>query len=266
MDRQLLDNHTKSTRSQKSTILGIFTLVSCAFLIFLGLIASDQDVVQGEMVRMMYIHVPAAMASYIGCAFTTVGSIFVLWKKSVWWSIAAHVGAELGLLFAGITIFTGMLWGRPTWGVFWVWDARLTTEAMLFLLLFAYLVMRRLPDNAGAQSSRSAILGLLLVPNVILVRQSVMWWRTLHQQPTLFANNLESKIEGLMLFALFLGFITYGLLFGWLFLHRFRVLYLELKISELGFRQALHQRTETNGENKASNEEINERLSAKGPM
>jgi heme exporter protein C len=135
-----------------------------------------------------------------------------------------------------------MLWGRPTWGVFWVWDARLTSSAMLFLLLLGYLAVRRLPADYQVRAKRAAIVGLLLVPNVIIVRQSVSWWRTLHQEASLFADGPGATIEGLMLFALFFGFVTFTLIFAWLLIHRFRLAWLEEQVAGQGLSAAIAER------------------------
>ena len=114
----------------------------------------------------MYVHVPSATCAYVGCFLTTLGSIVYLWRKSRWWELVAYAAAEIAALFTAITLVTGMLWGRPTWGVYWVWDARLTSTAMLLLLLLGYLAVRRLPADYTVRAKRAAIVGLLLVPNV----------------------------------------------------------------------------------------------------
>jgi heme exporter protein C len=207
-----------------------------------GLVLSPADSNQGDAVRIMYIHVPSATLAYTGCFLTTLGSAIYLWKKSQWWELVAYASAEIATLFTAVTLVTGMLWGRPTWGVFWVWDARLTSTAMLLLLLLGYLAVRRLPAEYSVRAKRASIIGLLLVPNVIIVRQSVQWWRTLHQKPTLFSNGLGSNIGGLMLFSLFLGFVVVGMLFAWLLIHRFRLVWLEEQIDDQGLDAAIAER------------------------
>lgn len=231
-----------STGSRATRILGILTLVAMALLALFALVLSPQDANQGNAVRIMYIHVPSATVAYTGCGLATLGSIMYLWRKSQWWDLVAYASAEIAALFTAVTLATGMIWGRPTWGVFWVWDARLTSTAMLLLLLLGYLAVHRLPAEYSVRAKRASIVGLLLVPNVIIVRQSVQWWRTLHQKPTLFSNGLGSKIEGLMLFSLFLGFIAIGLLFAWLLIHRFRLAWLEEQIESEGIDVAIAER------------------------
>ncbi len=231
-----------STGSRATRVLGILTIVAIATLALFGLVLSPADANQGDAVRILYVHVPSATFAYVGCFLTTLGSALYLWKRSQWWELVAYASAEIAALFTAVTLATGMLWGRPTWGVYWVWDARLTSTAMLLLLLLGYLAVRRLPAEPSVRSKRAAIIGLLLVPNVVIVRQSVQWWRTLHQKPTLFANGLDSHIEGLMLFALFVGFVAIGLLFTWLLVHRFRLAWLEEQLDEQGLDLAIAER------------------------
>jgi len=229
-----------STGSRATMILGIVTLIALGVLVLFGLILSPADENQGEAVRIMYVHVPSATLSYVGCFLTTIGSAVYLWRKSQWWELVAYAGAEVAALFTAFTLVTGMLWGRPTWGVFWIWDARLTSEAMLMLLLLGYLAVRRLAADYAVRAKRAAIVGLLLVPNVFIVRESVQWWRTLHQKPTL--SLAGAHIEGLMLFSLFTGFIAIALAFIWMVIHRFRVAWLEEQLDAEGLDAAIAER------------------------
>ena len=228
-----------STGSRATRIVGVLALVALGLLILFGLVLSPADENQGDAVRIMYVHVPSATVAYIGCFLTTVGSVAFLWKKSRWWEVTAYAGAEVATLFTAITLVTGMLWGRPTWGVFWVWDARLTSTAMLFLLLLGYLAVRRLDADHDVRVKRASIVGLLLFPNVIIVRESVTWWRTLHQTATI---GFKTHLEGLMLFSLFVGFIAITLVFVWLMVHRFRLAWLEEEVEAAGLDVAIAQR------------------------
>lgn len=231
-----------STGSRGTRVIGVFAILSLAALALFGLILSPPDASQGEVVRILYVHVPSATFAYIGCFLTTIGSAMFLWRRSAWWELVAYASAEIATVFTAIVLVTGMIWGRPTWGVYWVWDARLTSTSMLLLLLLGYLAVRRLPADHDVRTKRSAIIGLLLVPNVIIVRQSVQWWRTLHQKPTLLANGVGAKIEGLMLFSLFIGFIAIGLVFAWLLIHRFRLAWLEDQLDDAGLDAAIAER------------------------
>jgi len=236
------DDAPTSTGSRTTRVLGILTLLGFGVLALYALVISPADANQGDAVRIMYVHVPSATFAYTGCFLTTLGSAIYLWKKSQWWELVAYASAEIATLFTAVTLVTGMLWGRPTWGVFWIWDARLTSTAMLLLLLLGYLAVRRLPAEYSVRAKRAAIIGLLLVPNVIIVRQSVQWWRTLHQKPTLFSNGLGSAISGTMLTSLFVGFVVVGMFFVWLLIHRFRLAWLEEQVADQGLDAAIAER------------------------
>jgi len=234
------DDGPTSTGSRATRILGTVALLGVALLVLFGLILSPADENQGDSVRIMYVHVPSATLAYIGCFLTTIGSAVYLWRRSQWWDLVAYAGAEVAALFTSITLVTGMLWGRPTWGVFWVWDARLTSTAMLLLLLLGYLAVRHLDADRSVRSKRAAIVGLLLVPNVIIVREPVNWWRTLHQTATISLG--DTKLDGLMLFSLFTGFVSLLLVFIWLMIHRFRLAWLEEQVEDEGLDLAIAER------------------------
>jgi len=134
-----------------------------------------------------------------------------------------------------------MCWARPTWGVWWVWDARLTSTAMLLLLLLGYLAVRRIPAESGARSKRASIVGVLLLPNVIIVNRSVTWWRSLHQDTTIL-NTLQPKIHGDMAFALYLAIPVALMMFAWLLVHRWRLAWLEEEVLDHDLDQAITDR------------------------
>lgn len=235
-----IDSGPHSTGSPATRALGIAVLAGFAMLAYLGLAGTPEDQVQGELVRLLYVHPQSATVAYLGCFFATTGSVMYLWKRSVWWDLVAHATAEIGAVFTAFALITGMLWGRPSWGTYWVWDARLTSTAMLMLLLLGYLALRKLPGDPDVRARQSAIVGLLLVPNVILVRQSVTWWRTLHQAPTLSLPG--AQIEGLLLFTMMFGFAVFSGLFLWLTIHRFRVAWLARQVDELAVDEAITAR------------------------
>ncbi len=229
--------HTGSTATR---VLGVLALASTVLLVLYGLVWSPADVEMEDSVRLMYVHVPSATYLYVGCFITTVASGMWLRKRTPGWDALAGASAEIALVFSAITLGTGSLWGRPTWGTYWTWDARLTSTALLAALLAGYLALRRLDVDPDARSTRAAVLGLLLVPNVIVVNRSVEWWRSLHQDSTLV--KLDPTIEGDMLVALMVGFLAMGLVFAWLLIHRFRVAWLEYQSERIDLDVALAAR------------------------
>lgn len=216
-----------STGSRGTRILGLLALVGSAAVAIMGLIVSPADRVQKDSVRLFYIHVPVVMWMYVAVFVCAFASAMWLRKRTDGWDALAAAAAEVATLFVGLGLLTGMIWGRPTWGVYWIWDARLTSTAMLFVLLLGYSALRRYPTDPTSRSRMAAILGLLLVPNAAIVHYSVDWWRGLHQGRTFTAQ--AATIEGSMLFTFFLSMIVFGFIAVWLIIHRFRVAWLEGK-------------------------------------
>ena len=164
-----------------------------------------------------------------------------LWKRtrSLTWDRIAGASAEIGVFFMAITLVTGSVWGSISWGTYWVWDARLTTTAFLFVTYIGYLAVRRLGGSPRVAARRSAIMALIAVLEVPLVHSRVEWWRPLHQSQD---ASPRREIDGLMLFSLFVGIITFTLFYVWLLLHRQRVLYIEDAMDDHGLELALAER------------------------
>jgi heme exporter protein C len=158
-------------------IAGLVTLVA-SFL-------APADAVQEELSRILYVHVPAAWLAYLSFGVTMFSSALYLWRKHLLWDRIAASSAEVGVMFTGLTLVIGMIWGKSTWGVWWTWDARLTLTAIMFFVYLGYLALRRTTDDLEARARRSAILGVLAVVQLPLVHFSVVWWRGLHQTPSL---------------------------------------------------------------------------------
>ena len=146
-----------------------------------GLLASRPDRDMGHLQKIMYVHVPAAWASMIAFLAVFVASILYLWKRDERHDLAAAAAAEAGVVLTGLTLALGSIWGRPTWGVWWTWDPRLTTTAILFMIYAGYLALRAFTDEAERRARWSAAIGILAFLNVPIVYMSVRWWRTLHQ-------------------------------------------------------------------------------------
>ena len=163
-----------------------------------------------------------------------------LWKRTPGWDALAAASAEVGLVFTVLILVTGAIWGRPTWGVYWVWDARLTSTALMAVLLAGYLALRRVPADPVSRSKRAAVAGLIVAIDVPIIKLSVHWWRTLHQDETLSIP--DAQIDGIMLFTLFLGMVVGLVLTAWLLIHRFRLAWLEEAVEEGGLEAALVER------------------------
>jgi heme exporter protein C len=228
------------TSSGGTRVLGAITLIGLVVAVFLAFVATPADSDMGESVRLIYVHVPVVSIAYLGILAATVGSVMFLWKRSEWWDLVAASTAEVSAVFMGLTLVVGMIWGKPTWGVYWVWDARLTSTLVLFLFLLGYQAVRRTSVDPIVRGKRSAIIGLLLLPNVIIVNRSVEWWRSLHQEPTLL--RLDPTIEGLQLFTLMFSMAVVGVMFVWFTVHRFRLAWLQDQVDRRWLADAIDER------------------------
>jgi heme exporter protein C len=231
-----------STRGTRT--LGALAALGVAWLLAFALLFSPADRDQSDSVRILYAHVPSAWLAYLAFIVTAIASALYLFRSahSLAWDRLAGASAEIGVLFMGITLVTGMLWGRLTWGVFWTWDARLTSTAFLFVTYLGYLAVRRLGGTHHQRARRSAIVAMLAVIEIPLVHFSVTLWRSLHQEASVANPEGDVKMDGLMLFSLFVGLIAFTLLYVWLVIHRQRALTLEDLVEDDSLDEALRAR------------------------
>lgn len=181
------------------------------------------DVVQGDAQRLMYLHVPAAWCAFLAFAVVLATSVRFLLRRDPADQVWARAGAEVGVVLTTLAILTGSVWGRLTWGAWWVWDARLTTTLALLLVYVAYLALRALVTGPRGELlvACCGALGFLLVP---VAHFSVLWWRTLHQPPTLLAPSVSPPIDVQMALALAASLAVAVLLSGGLLSRRARAL------------------------------------------
>lgn len=238
---------TGGTGTRFTRWLGIVTIVGVVWLVGFGLLASPEDVVQRSSVRMLYIHVPSAWLAYLAFIMAAVASLGYLWKRtrSLTWDRIAGASAEVGVLFMAITLVSGSMWGRLTWGDYWVWDARLTSTAFLFITFVGYLAVRNLGGSPDQRARRSAVVALLGVLEIPLVHFSVKLWRSVHQEASVANPQGDVKMNGMMLFTLFVGIIAFTLMYVWLVLHRQRVLAMQDAVAERGLDLAIAERRST---------------------
>ncbi len=220
-------------------VIGALALVGTAFTVWLGLWVTPPDKIQGDLVRLVYIHPGVAwVALYLAFGLAAVSSVLYLWPRtrSLFWDRLAAASVEVGVVFNVCTLVSGSIWGKPTWGVWWAWDARLTLTAVLLVLFLGYLALRRVPAEPEVRARRSAFVALFAVLDVPLVHFSVDWWNTLHQGATVLNPGLTLKIHGSMAWTLLLGFVALTLVFVWMLLVRYRIGVLEdwLDANELG--------------------------------
>ncbi len=196
------------------TALGALAVFLLAASAYLSLVASPPDAFQGEYVRIMYAHVPNAWIGYLAFTITFVTSVLYLWKQRPGYDHVAHSATELGVLFTGLALATGSIWGRPVWGTWWTWDARLVTTAILFLIYSGALLVRGLSEDPQRGARLAAVIGIIGFLDVPVIHYSVVWFRTLHQPASIGPGSI--KIAPPMLLALMLSLLAFTVLFAYL--------------------------------------------------
>ncbi|MDO5623666.1 MAG: heme ABC transporter permease CcmC [Pseudomonadota bacterium] len=172
--------------------------------LWLALVATPADAVQGEGYRMLYVHVPAAwMSMWIYAAIAFWSFVGLVWRTRAS-HLMAHALAPTGAVFAFLSLATGALWGKPMWGTWWVWDARLTTSLLLLFIYLGYLALLRAHEGRASADRPCAVLGLLGALNLPVIYFSVHWWNTLHQGASITpggASMPTATLAGLLLMA-----------------------------------------------------------------
>jgi heme exporter protein C len=184
---------------------------------------APRELTQGNVQRIMYVHVPAVWVAYLAFLVVFAASIAYLWRRHPGADRLAHAAAEVGALFLAVNIATGAIWGKPTWGTWWTWDARLTSVAVVFVIFIGYLMVRRMTEDEDRGARFAAVVGIIGALNIPLVHFSVYWWRTLHQPPT-FMKPGPAAAAGSIGAALFVSFAGLALLGAYFIAKRVRLL------------------------------------------
>jgi len=226
-----------------SLALGVAALVSLAATVGLGL-SLPTTVEQDDYSRLIAIHPGLAWASYVAFGVTALASLAWLWPgtRSRTADLVAGASAEAGVVFTALTLLTGSIWGRPTWGTWWVWDARLTLSALMLALYLGYLALRRVPADPDTRARRAAVAALLAVLVVPLNHFAVEWWRTLHQGRSLQQLDPGRSLDGIFIGAMLLGFLAMSLVYAWFVVTRLRTLRLESELEDVALDLALTER------------------------
>lgn len=217
----------KIARPATAWLLAIGVLLTGVGLIG-GLTLTPPDYLQGETVRIMYVHVPAAwlgMAGWAGIAAASVAQL--VWRHPLA-AVAGRATAPAGAMFAGICLLTGSIWGRPTWGTWWEWDGRLTSMLILFFLYLGYIALAGAEKERGGEGRLAALFGLVGAINLPIIHYSVLWWRTLHQGQSISFSG--SSIDSSLLWPLPLSALGFTCLFGAAVLMRMRAELAETKV------------------------------------
>ena len=195
--------------------LGTLTIMLFGLGATWGLAVAPPDRMMGDVYRILFVHVPSAWLALVAYTVTVAASAMYLWRGKLFWDAVAEASAELGCVFNVLLLVTGSIWGKPTWGVFWTWDPRLTTAAIMCFAFLGYLALRGLVQGVVRRATWSAVCAILIYADIPLVWFSVRWWNTLHQ--------LQSSPETMappMVVALRLNAFAFLALYMWMMRHR----------------------------------------------
>ena len=208
-------------------VMILIVLVGLVYALFI----SPPDYIQGDSVRIMYVHVPSSFIA-LGCfGFIGIASILNLIFKIKFVSLMAKSLAPVGCIFSLVSIVTGSLWGKPTWGIWWVWDARLTSMAILFLFYLAYIFTWQFVNNFEKANKITSVIGIIGLFNLPVIKYSVDWWNTLHQSSSITLTSVPTIHYTMLvpLIIMFLGMVIYSLI---IFLMRYKTELMKLKLEK----------------------------------
>ena len=234
MIKKIFPNKILSLTKEKINILAYIFII----IIFVGLIyslfLSPPDYIQGDSVRIMYVHVPSSFIA-LGCfALIGITSLLNLVFKIKFMPLISKSLAPIGLIFCLISIVTGSLWGKPTWGTWWAWDARLTSMLVLFLFYIAYILSWKIIKVYEKANKVSSIIGIIGTLNLPIIRYSVDWWNTLHQPSSITLTSAPSIHYTMLipLIIMLIGMLLYSLV---IFLMRYKIEVIKFKLNKKKF-------------------------------
>lgn len=207
--------------------LGLITLLFFIFAQASAIYWSPVDRDMGHLQKIMYVHVPAAWVAFATFFVVFVASCLYLWKREPRYDLLAAASAEVGTVFTALTIALGSIWGKPTWGIWWTWDPRLTTTAILLLIFVAYIALRSFTDDEERRARWSAVVGILGFINVPIVFMSVRWWRTIHQ-----VQSSPQSMDKPFAYGLLINTAAFTLIGLYFILHRYNTARLERAVDQ----------------------------------
>ena len=216
-----------TSKSGTARLIGIAALVTMLIGSFVGLFIVSPDRLQGDVQRLMYVHVPAAWLAFLAFFIVFLMSVLYLIQRDLKWDRVAHASAEIGVVFTVLTLALGSMWGKPTWGVWWTWDPRLTTTAIMLAIYVGYLAIRSFADDPDKRARWAAIVGIIGFANVPIVYLSVIWWRTLHQPPS-----SPRSVSPEILWTLLFNVTAFTLVYVYLMMRRIRLAKVEGELEQ----------------------------------
>jgi len=219
--------------------LAALVVILLAVGLYLALFVAPSDYQQGETVKIMFVHVPAAWLAMFGYVLIAIAALGTLIWRHPLADVAAKTAAPIGATFTFVALVTGSLWGKPMWGTYWVWDARLTSMLVLFLLYLGLIALWQAIEEPGRAGRAAAILALVGVVNIPIIKFSVDWWNTLHQPASVFRAG-GPTIDPVLLTPLFVMAVGFTALFVLLHLLAMRAEILRRRIRALQQTQVEH--------------------------
>ncbi|MCL7968597.1 MAG: cytochrome c biogenesis protein CcsA [marine benthic group bacterium] len=216
-----------TSNSGMAKLIGVAALVTMLIGSFVGLRVVSPDRLQGDVQRLMYVHVPAAWLAFLAFFIVFLMSVLYLIQRDLKWDRVAHASAEIGVVFTVLTLALGSMWGKPTWGVWWTWDPRLTTTAIMLAIYVGYLAIRSFADDPDKRARWAAIVGIIGFANVPIVYLSVIWWRTLHQPPS-----SPRSVSPEILWTLLFNLLAFTLVYVYLMMRRIRLAKVEGELEQ----------------------------------
>ncbi|MXP13824.1 heme ABC transporter permease [Altererythrobacter confluentis] len=220
-----------------TTLLLVSGLVLAGGALAWGFFMVPPDRLMGDTVRILFLHVPAAWLGMGGWSAIAMSSlVFLVWRHPLA-ALAARGAAVPGMIFTAICLVTGSIWGRPTWGTWWVWDGRLTSMLVLLFLYVGYIALAQAVSRDGGSSRIPAIFGLVGAINIPIINRSVVWWNSLHQPASITMG--KSAIDSTFLIPLLIAVAGFSLLFGGIVLARMRTLLADIQTEARLRRKAM---------------------------
>lgn len=228
----------EKSSSTVNSVLGWSTFAAITVALYAVFVYVPTEKVMGIVQRIFYFHVPSAWVAFLAFLVVFVGSVLYLWKKDRKWDILAHSSAEIGVVFTSLVLITGPIWAKPVWGAWWVWDVRLTTTLVLWLIYVAYLMLRS-TAGGGAKTARfAAVFGVIGFVDVPIVFMSIRWWRSLH--PIVIAQE-GSGLHPAMRATLFISLAAFTLLYVYVLRERIALEWMEAEVEEIKAEMALRR-------------------------
>ncbi len=211
-------------------VFGTLAFIFFAIGFYLALVVSPTDTTQGQLIRILYAHVSVAWICFLAVILCAVFGSIYLWNSNKLSDILAVASAEMALFYSGLTIIGGMTWGKSTWGVWWTWDAKLTTTALMFFLLVGYFIVRGLIESPQRRGRVSAVIGLVILADVPIVYFASEFFNTLHQPLSLQIGE-EPQMDPIMIKILLFNVLAAGLIYAYFMTERVRLGRLESKLT-----------------------------------